>query len=366
MRLTGDFQFTLEGPLQCEHYNPATYPFSCELQGPFYCTLDRRMLYKISKSPDNLPQCTLHVLRNDAYDIPQHLLQDGTFQPCNVELACTLSGTFQCTLYGPLRCKNHGLLTLLPYSVYRCYRTTAPLDVQPLRCNQKIALPYENSTTIEPRLLLFKLPSSCSSPTKKGQHFEGYFMKGVERMQTKGLCSTVEFKKELQSINETRSNCYPDAVFINGTNGAVVDMKNYTDTKVTITPVKKIIKDMDALKSYLSTEYQQPESTVPVIGCLYIRKETNISPNAVRMARENNVCIVREGIIDADELVNIVDTTVNNGTTCTCIRNNNVASTILPLSLSTFIAGYFDWMWKRLWQCYDHYYPQVDYQYRYM
>lgn len=115
--------------------------------------------------------------------------------------------------------------------------------------------------------------------------------------------------------------------------------------------MNKIIKDRNALESYL----QQRGPTVGVIACLYIQRYTNVSPNAKDEARINNVCLVREGIIDADELANIVDTTVNNGTTCTCIRNNNyyyvhVVSHLISLSAS--IVGYFYWMRNHLWQHY--------------
>lgn len=317
LRLLGNFQCTLEGPLQCQGYDPIVYPFSCKLQGPFHCTLDHQMLYKFtdcSQSPDNA-RYTLQVLRND---VPQSLLQDDVYQSCDTKLKCTLTGTFQCTLYDPLsiQCKNHGQLTLLPYPVYRCYRITA--TKQCLSSNEKCL--YENRVTIEPRLL-FKPLESYPSTVKKGQHFEEYFKEGVERIKTKGLYSKVEFQKELPAVRlstviEKRSKCKPDAIFIHGTSrlsGAVVDMKNYTgDSRIDIHQVEKSIKDMSALESYLT---QKTGSTITVIGCLYIRRETKVSDKALEMAKGNGVCLVREEIIDADELVNIVDMMLNNGKT---------------------------------------------------
>ena len=102
-----------------------------------------------------------------------------------------------------------------------------------------------------------------------------------------------------QSIDR-RKRCLPDVVFISGSQGAVVDLKNYeSGSYLSKEQVEKTAKDMKALKRTHPT-------CQTVRGYIYVTKNTKVSPKVEEYAKESQIEIHREGDIDADTLAKII------------------------------------------------------------
>ena len=72
--------------------------------------------------------------------------------------------------------------------------------------------------------------STYKSMVQKGKEFEEYFKRGVE---IANITARVEFQKKLTpTFEDGRKFCKPDVVFIKGTKGAVVEIKNYEKTSL--------------------------------------------------------------------------------------------------------------------------------------